>query len=139
MALFKTITDAELLLLLKNSDDAAFTEIYNRYWDRLFVLAMHRLDNMEEAKELVQDIFYNLWKKRNVLQLEYSLNTYLATAVKYEVLNRMASRSRQQRYRQQVSLTWQEAALDTENQLQFNELQQQLASLVKELPQRCRI
>ena len=139
MALLKTITDDELLLLLKKGDDAAFTEIYQRYWDRLFVLAMHRLGNMEEAKELVQDIFFNLWKKRNSLQLEYSLNTYLATAVKYEVLNRMASRSRHQRYRQHASLTWQEATPDTENQLQFHELQQQLASLVKELPQKCRI
>ncbi|MHA4810955.1 RNA polymerase sigma-70 factor [Flavitalea flava] len=139
MALFKTYQDEELVILLKGSNDAAFTEIYYRYWDRLFVVAMHRLDNAEEARELVQDIFYNLWKKRHSLQLEYTLNTYLATAVKYEVLNRLASKNRQQRYRNYASLNWQEAALDTENQLQFNELQQQLASLVKELPEKCRI
>jgi len=134
-----TYEDQQLLLLLKDSNDAAFTEIYRRYWDRLYVVAMHRLGDMEEARELVQDIFFNLWKKRNSLQLNYSLNTYLSVAVKYEVINRLASRSRQQQYRKHVSRYWQEAALDTEHQVHFNELQQQLASLVKELPEKCRI
>jgi len=139
MTLYTTYQDEQLLQLLKDSDDAAFTEIYRRYWDRLFVMAMHRLDNKEEARELVQDIFYNLWKKRDSLQLMYTLNTYLATAVKYEVLNRLASKNRQQRYRKYASRYWHEAVIDTENQLQFNELQEQLALLVKALPEKCRI
>lgn len=139
MNLYTTYHDDQLLPLLKDNNDAAFTEIYRRYWERLFIMAMHRLDNTEEARELVQDIFYNLWKKRHVLQLTYTLNTYLATAVKYEVLNRLASKNRQQRYRKHAARDWQEAVIDTENQLQFNELQEQLATLVKALPEKCRI
>jgi len=139
MTLYKTYQDEELLQLLKDSDEAAFTEIYHRYWDRLFVVAMHRLDNTEEARELVQDIFYNVWKRRQSIQLTYSLNTYLATAVKYEVLNRLAFKNRQRRYRDHASLHWQEAASDTEHQLQFHELQEQLAALVRALPEKCRI
>lgn len=139
MPLYKTYLDEQLVLLLKDSNDAAFTEIYHRYWDRLFAVAMHRLDNMEEARELVQDIFYNLWKKRHSLELAYTLNTYLATAVKYEVLNRLATKSRQERYRTHASRHWQEAFSDTENQLQFHELQAQLAVLVRGLPEKCRI
>ena len=139
MNLYTTYQDEQLLPLLKESDDAAFTEIYRRYWDRLFVVAMHRLDNKEEASELIQEIFYNLWKKRHTLQLTYTLNTYLTTATKYEMLNLLASKNRQQRYRQYASRHWQEAVADTENQLQFNELQDQLATLIKALPEKCRI
>lgn len=139
MTLYKTYLDEQLLLLLKDGDEAAFTEIYSRYWERLLVVGMHRLGDMEEVRELVQDIFYNLWKKRHSLHLTHSLNTYLSVAVKYEVLNRLASRHRQQRYQTYVSRNWREAALDTEEQLQFNELREQLASLVKALPEKCRI
>jgi RNA polymerase sigma-70 factor (ECF subfamily) len=139
MALFTSYQDEHLLQLLKESNEDAFTEIYYRYWDRLFSVAMHRLNNTEEARELLQDIFFNLWKRRQSLQLQYTLNTYLATAVKYEVLNRLATKHRQQRYHKHVSQHWQEAAPDTENQLHHNELQQQLLVLVKALPEKCRI
>jgi RNA polymerase sigma-70 factor (family 1) len=136
---YNTYQDEQLLLLLKDDSEGAFTEIYHRYWDKLYIVAMHRLDDMEEARELVQDIFYNLWKKRGVLQLDHSLNTYLATAVKYEVINRYASRYRLQRYQKYASGQWQEAISDTQNQLQFNELKEQLATLVRGLPEKCRI
>jgi RNA polymerase sigma-70 factor (family 1) len=136
---YKTYQDEQLLPLLKDSDDAAFTEIYHRYWDRLLAVAMHRLADLDEARELVQDIFFHLWRRRNSLQLQYSLNTYLSVAVKYEVLSRLAARDRRQRYRKYISRIWQEATPDTENQLQFNELREQLAIQVNALPEKCRI
>jgi RNA polymerase sigma-70 factor (family 1) len=128
-----------LLPLLRVGDEGAFTEIYQRYWDKLLVTAMHRLGNMDEAREVVQDIFFKVWKRRDTLRLDYSLNTYLSVAVKYEVLNRLAVKDRQQRYQLHVSRHWEEASPDTENLLSFNELQEQLATLINALPEKCRI
>ena len=139
ITLYNTYQDQQLLPLLRESNDAAFTEIYQRYWDKLLVTAMHRLGNMDEAREVVQDVFCNLWRRRDTVQLDYSLNTYLSVAVKYEVLNRLAVKNRQQRYQLHMARNWEEATPDTENLLSFNELQEQLASLVKALPEKCRI
>lgn len=139
ITLYKTYQDQQLLPLLRDSNKAAFTEIYQRYWDKLLVTAMHRLGNIDEAREVVQDVFCNLWRRRDTLRLDYSLNTYLSVAVKYEVLNRLAVKDRQQRYQLHISRNWEEAAPDTENLLSFKELQEQLASLVKALPEKCRI
>ena len=135
----ETYADDDLLLLLKQSNDEAFTEIYLRYWDKLIVVAMHRLGNIEEAREVVQTVFCNLWRKRASLEISHTLNTYLAVAIKYEVFKQFASRNRQQRYQKQALLQWQEAATDTEDYLQANELQAQIFSLVKNLPEKCRI
>ena len=131
--------DHELLQLLKQSNDEAFTEIYLRYWDKLIVVAMHRLGNIEEAREVVQNVFCNLWKRRDSLEISHTLNAYLATAIKYEVFKRFASKTRQKRYQDQALRQWQEAATDTEDYLQANELQAQIFSLVKMLPEKCRI
>ena len=139
MTPYSTYQEDRLLLSLKEGDDLAFTEIYHRYWQRLLAVAIHRLADMEEAKELVQDVFYHLWKRRDTLQLTHSLNTYLSAAVKYEVINRLARKQRQQQFRQYINSTWQETSPDTENQLQLNELQDQLATLVNALPEKCRI
>ncbi|GGA98724.1 RNA polymerase sigma-70 factor [Puia dinghuensis] len=134
-----TNQDNQLLLLLKSDDEAAFTEIYQRYWRKLFVVVMHRLGNTEEAREIVQDIFCHLWNKRHSLQLDYSLNTYLSAAAKYEVINRLARKDRQQRLQNRLSQNWNEATENTDDQLQFHELQDQLATLVRALPEKCRI
>ena len=100
---------------------------------------MHRLNNAEEVREILQEVFFNLWKRRHSLQLTYSLHTYLATAVKYELLNRLASKARQQRYLAHASKTWHEGVADTENQVRFSLLQEELAGLVRALPEKCRI
>src|SRR5260221_2534796 len=129
--------DHELLRLLKQSNDEAFTEIYLRYWDKLIVVAMHRLGNIEEAREVVQNVFCNLWKRRASLEISHTLNTYLATAVKYEVVKRFASKNRQRRYQDQALRQWQEDATDTDEYLQANELHAQISAVRNELPDRC--
>jgi len=68
--------EMELLTLLGQSDDEAFTEIYNRYWRKLFVTAANWINNLEEAEEIVQDIFTSLWRKRGTLNL-YHLKPHL--------------------------------------------------------------
>jgi len=139
MTPYSSYHEERLLTLLKEGDEAAFTELYNRYWDKLLVVAIHRLAEIEEAREIVQDIFYRLWKRRETLQLDHSLNTYLSVAVKYEVLNRLAAKNRQKQFSTYIARHWQETAQETENYIRFNELQKELASLVNALPEKCRI
>lgn len=132
-------TDQELLRLLQQGDEDAFTGIYLRYWDKLTVVAMHRLGNLEEAREIVQEVFCNLWRRREELAITHSLNTYLAAAIKYEIFKRFATKSRHRRLQQQALNHWQEAADDTLHYLNANELKSQLLHLVKALPEKCRI
>jgi RNA polymerase sigma-70 factor (family 1) len=135
----KSYTDQELLELLQKGDDDAFTGIYLRYWDKLTVVAMNRLGSLEEAREVVQEVFCNLWRRREQLEIAYSLNTYLAAAVKYEIFKRFAVKSRRRRLEQQVLGQWQEAADYTLQYLNANELQSELSQLIKALPEKCRV
>ncbi len=64
---YAILSDNELANLITIDDEAAFNEIYKRYWERLYVAARHRIDDSYEAEEIVQDIFCNLWKKRNAI------------------------------------------------------------------------
>lgn len=49
MADYNTFSDQELIALLKQNNQQAMTEIYDRYWDKLLAVALNRLDNLEEA------------------------------------------------------------------------------------------
>lgn len=135
----KELGDIVLLEKLKDNDEAAFTEIYNRYWDKLFVIAAHRLNSQAEAEEAVQEVFYNIWKRRADIQITSSLPAYLATSVKYEVLNSLARKKRFQRYEQHTVHTTAEADESAGEQLHFAQLQQQLQQTIKALPEQCRL
>ena len=52
------------------------------------------------AQDIVQDVMVRLWKNRNELSIRTSLGAYLATAVKYEVINQLAKQKRQEDYEQ---------------------------------------
>ncbi len=132
-------TDAELLEWLQRGEPEAFSCLYRRYWDRLMAVALHRLGEVEEAREVVQEVFCNLWKRREELALEHTLNTYLSVAVKYEILKRLAKRSRRQRLEEQALRGWDESVEDVLEQVSARELQAQLAEQVRALPDKCRI
>ncbi len=84
MKLDNTLTDRELLDMLKNGDDGAFNAIFKRHWKTLYSEAYKRLKNPMQSEEIVQDVFASLWLKRTENKIE-NLLPWLRTAVKYQV------------------------------------------------------
>lgn len=90
MESYKDLGDTELLTLLKSGSIGAYNEIYHRYKWVLYLHALKRIRNREEAKDLVQDLFITLWDKRKEIELKTHLSGYLYTAVRNRVLKRIA-------------------------------------------------
>lgn len=84
--------DSELTILIKSGNENAFTEIYNRYWDRLYYIAHKLLKDTENAEEIVQEVFLALWKKREAIEIQ-SLNQYLAAMTRYAVYRHLRKRN----------------------------------------------
>lgn len=84
---FSEYTDEELLSLIKDSNDDAFTIIYNRYNKLLYVLAYKYLKDNDMAKDMVQQIFLKLWEVRKILTININLRNYLHTMLKNYTLN----------------------------------------------------
>jgi RNA polymerase sigma-70 factor (family 1) len=133
------LTDAELLALLKQNDQAAFTEIYNRYWDKLFITAGNKLHDLEEAEEIVQDIFISLWNRRESLADIKTLGAYLATCVKYKVIKSFERLSHQQKYTSYAKQNSSDLDDSTQQWLEFDELKERLSALVAKLPEKCHL
>ncbi|MBX3252623.1 MAG: RNA polymerase sigma-70 factor [Chitinophagaceae bacterium] len=136
---YQNYTDLDLVALLNRGDERAFTEIYNRYWDKLFTTAVNRLGDIQEAREIVQDIFFKLWKRRTKVEIAQTLSIYLASAVKYEVLNLLAVKNRHRVYLQHIKHIQSDISEATLQQLSFSELRRELESVVNDLPEKCRL
>lgn len=136
---YKALSDSDLIHLLRQDDEQALSAIYYRYWDKMLSVALHRIDDIEDAKEIVQDIFFKLWERREALQLKYTLSTYLAAAVKYRVINLLDHRGRKRVKEAQLPDFTAGLEPSPEQYLLEQELMGQLEASVNRLPEKCRI
>lgn len=83
----KEKTDTELAILLTLNDEAAFSELYVRYKDKLYYFCLHLLKSKEEASDIVQEIFIRIWESRNFINPDLSFSSFLYTMARNRILN----------------------------------------------------
>jgi RNA polymerase sigma-70 factor (family 1) len=130
--------DNKLLLeLLSKSDQLAFTEIYNRFWQRLFAIAYNRIKETELAEDIVHDVFASLWANREKSNIEL-LENYLATATKYMVLDKITKKNRERNYNNSLHLT-PVIEFPIEASLHYKRILEFVKKEVEKLPERCKL
>lgn len=80
-------SDCTLLQASKNGDEKAFEQLFNKYWNDLFKIAYRRLHSVEDAKDIVQDVFLSLWNNIHNITIDDSLGGYLYTALRNKIFN----------------------------------------------------
>jgi len=95
---YTNYTDTELAVLLKESDHKAYAVIYERYKFLLYAHAYKKLQDREEARDVVQEVFITLWNKRVSIIAQSNLAGYLYTALRNTILNLFARKEVRTRY-----------------------------------------
>nr|WP_294997300.1 RNA polymerase sigma-70 factor [uncultured Sediminibacterium sp.] len=126
-----------LLSQLAQSDEQAFMTLYQRYWQKIFTIANNRLENSQEAEDIVHDVFISLWQNRHTQQIQ-QLENYLAVATKYIVLGRIKSKLRERKYRESVD-TAMVVEMPVESSLHYKRILLKVKTEVEKLPEKCRI
>ncbi len=83
---YSFLSDAELLISLKQGDNKAFETLYKRHWWKVYLTAYKKIHAKEVAEELTQNIFVSLWERRDSLEIE-SFERYLMRSIKYKIIN----------------------------------------------------
>jgi RNA polymerase sigma-70 factor (family 1) len=91
-----------LVKRLQKGDAQAFTEIYNRYWEKLLAIGYFYTKDKSASEDIVHEVMMSLWERRHELEI-YSLTAYLGTAIKFSVFKYIAKQQR----RKQIDLTLQ--------------------------------
>jgi RNA polymerase sigma-70 factor (family 1) len=92
------LSDIELTELLKEGDHFAYAEIYKRYSPLLFVHAFKKIRNIEEAKDVIQEVFTSIWTKRSDFIIKTNLAGYLYSCVHNSILNFITRQKIQTKY-----------------------------------------
>ena len=134
----RELSDNDLVVLFESGNIAAFEEIYNRYWLKLYAAAFKRLNDREGAKEIVQDFFTGFWLNRAQVNIRTSLQGYLFTSIKYLVLNYKRAEAVRNTYSELLTLINNNYDNSTEESYNYRELKQRIQEEVIQLPPKCR-
>ncbi|SHL41386.1 RNA polymerase sigma-70 factor, ECF subfamily [Chitinophaga jiangningensis] len=133
----EVLTDDVLLQRLKNGDEQALTYLYKTHWQSLFLLAYQLLKDREACKDLVQELFTELWQQAPRLEITTHLKAYLNASIKYKVFRYIRRQPANTTLFDQLEERMDHAS--PESELAYKELQQVLNTLIDHLPEKCRI
>lgn len=138
MSDFKSQTDAELVVLLKDGIHGAFAEIYARYQGILYVHACKMLKDEDEAEDIVQEIFVYLWANHTQICFRSSLSAYLYSAVRYKFFDLLDHRKVRLDYAESLSNFIDTGVTVTDHYIREKELAQLIENEIALLPPKMR-
>lgn len=85
--------DRRLLVRVKNGDQAAFAELYDRYSPLVFSLVVRIVKETAEAEDVLQEIFFTIWNKATLFNEEKgSVYTWIVTIARRKAIDRLRSK-----------------------------------------------
>ncbi len=81
------ISDHELFAQIQQGESYAFDLLFDKYWEKLYKTAVARLNNMDDAKDIVQELLINLWNRKESIEIKTTLENYLFGSLKLSIIS----------------------------------------------------
>ncbi|MBX3256781.1 MAG: RNA polymerase sigma-70 factor [Chitinophagaceae bacterium] len=128
--------EPELLQRLKAGNLEAFTVIYEKYASSLIGFAASRVSSLEEARDIIHDVFTHIWSEREKINITVSLRSFLFSAVRYRVIDHIRKSVTRREYAGMLQRLSDKMIVDEESVLVSKNMHQALELAVEDLPSR---
>jgi RNA polymerase sigma-70 factor (ECF subfamily) len=133
---FILYSDEELMREIKADNMFAFDVLYKKYSKRLYKFGYSLLKSREEAENLIQDVYLNLWENRYKVEKDSSVKYYLFTIAYNSAISIIRKKARESRSVEYLK-SLQEINEEPVNiKLEYDELTKKLDEIIRELPKR---
>jgi RNA polymerase sigma-70 factor (ECF subfamily) len=90
--------ETDIIPQIAQGNKSAFESLFRNHYASLCGYAVKYVWELEQAEEIVQDLFYNIWNKRNDLYISSSIESYLFRAVRNACLNYLKRKKIRENY-----------------------------------------
>ena len=131
--------DLRLFLSLKENNRKSLNVIFLKYYDPLLAFGKNFL-NENDAEEIVLDVFFNLWQKKEQLQIKDSLKAYLFASVRNGCINELNKKKLKTETIEKSFLHKQiKEQQQPDDILLYEEVKIRFNRLLEELPDQCKL
>lgn len=130
---------------MEGNFDQTYKSLFRRYYANLLFYAT-RIVGEDEAEDVVQDVFVELWRRRDTMKVGEQIQAFLYRAVYTRALNVLKHRDIMNSYeavvldihKKRVEF-YQPDSNDVVKRIEDNELRRKLNEAINELPDKCRM
>lgn len=131
----------DLIQHIKQGDARSFELLFRRLYPRMCAYAQKFLHDMNDSEEVVQEVFYAVWKHRENLDEQQSLHAYLFTAVRNKCLNLLELKKNRSRHAELLWFLYVQESTESNTSyeaLVVKDLEKDVSTALSLLPQECR-
>lgn len=130
----------EFIPVPRSNEEQAFELLFRKYYVRLCGFANKFLLNRQESEEIVQEVFLNIWKKRDQLKLTDEIRPYLFKSVQNLCFNFIEHQKVIDSYYSVIEVVYknQTEEFDTYQSVLYTEFQSTVDEAIQSLPEQCR-
>jgi len=121
---------------LKAGRENAYAQLFEAYYKPLSVYAFKYVNDLETAKEIVQDLFVHIYDQRDSLVISSSLRSYLYQSVRNRSLNYLKHKKIHDGHMVILKLETDNSD-DPEAVFRETELEYRIFQIISRLPSRC--
>jgi RNA polymerase sigma-70 factor (ECF subfamily) len=136
---YKNLKDSELTDLIRTGDEVAFAEIYQRHWTVMYAHALKMLNNEEDARDAIQDLFATLWTKSKDIQSTINISGYLFVTLKNKIIDLIHHRRSEAKYLDSLAAFAVDHTNETLAALTEKELMEALDLEIQQLPPKMKV
>lgn len=123
---------------LQNLDEHSFQSLFKDHFTGLCQFASGYIKDSEAAKEIVQDVFVNLWLKRDTIDSSKPVKSYLSTSVRNRCINYLRDHKKFSSDLLALENLSHESIYEQPDTLVESDLADQIDRAIEELPEKCR-
>jgi RNA polymerase sigma-70 factor (ECF subfamily) len=127
-------SEIKLLERIKKDDAHAFDSIFRKYYQQLCFFSLKIVKKSETAEEIVQDLFVQFWEKRQCININISLKSYLYRSVH----NNSVRQFKKDNLLESIDEKHGFANENFDDLLVQNETETKIYKTIEELPEQCR-
>jgi len=130
--------DQFILKQLKKGDIKVFESLFHSFHPGMLLYSISILKNKSLAEEVVQDVFYNIWKNRDEFVIKTSWRSYLYKSVYNNSLMVLRKREQNLRLEEEVLINLPGEEIDPSAVIDIRDLNTAITKTLDALPERTR-
>lgn len=119
---------------IRSGDEKAFEQLFKIQYPILCGYARKYLDDIDQAEEIVQEMFFNFWQKKEKMEINISLEAYLFRSVRNACLNYLKHLKIREQYKLANNLEIRKKELEIHDNVVALELQDKIENIIDQLP-----
>ena len=133
------LLEQQVLSTLKEGSESAFEMVFRTYYRPLCQYAYSFLNDRDEAEEVVQAAFINIWDKREQVEIQTSLKAYLYRIVRNSCLNVIKHEKVKKQHVAHEMVHAESTHEGVTQSVISSELEERISIAMKALPEQCRL